>query len=304
MVATDGLRVQERDHDAAILARASPMHSNGCRLRSFDDDMPEEENRRLTDAVSDLLYVSDPAGMVNLAKEGVPEHRIAMVGNVMIDTLLSARAQVLRSPVLAELGLGGNYGVVTLHRPSNVDHPVAFAELLQILDCLACELPLVFPIHPRTLSRLQSAGHVLDASRWRVVEPLGYFAFIHLLSAAKVVFTDSGGVQEETTVLGVPCLTLPQTILRFSSPCNNGIDLLSSRDLRPRLRGKGAFHNQARLVYSAERVSPAVQQGEGPIYHQFLRQREVSGLRCLSGRSGLQTLLDQYGSLYQAAVPR
>jgi len=115
-------------------------------LRSFDDDMPEEGNRRLTDALSDLLYVSDPVGMVNLAKEGIPADRMVMVGNVMIDTLLAAREQALRSPVLTELGLSGHYGVVTLHRPSNVDKPQVFAELLQTLDCLARELPLVFPI--------------------------------------------------------------------------------------------------------------------------------------------------------------
>ena len=177
-------------------------------LRSFDDDMPEEANRRLTDTISDLLYVSDPAGMVNLAKEGVPDNRVVMVGNVMIDTLFSARAQVRKSLILAELALTGLYGVVTLHRPGTVDDPVVFADLFRTLNGLARELPLVFPVHPRTRARLQTMGQVLDSPHWRVVEPLGYFDFIRLLCNARVVFTDSGGVQEETTVLGIPCLTL------------------------------------------------------------------------------------------------
>lgn len=184
-------------------------------LRSFDEDMPEEVNRKLTDAISDLLYVSDPAGMVNLRAEGVAEERMAFVGNVMIDTLLAARARAAGSRVLEELGLrAGGYGLVTLHRPSNVDDPEALVPLLAVLDELAAQVPLVFPVHPRTRARLDALGHRLDEGRWKVMDPLGYLDFLKLMSDARIVLTDSGGVQEETTVLGVPCVTLRENTER------------------------------------------------------------------------------------------
>lgn len=176
-------------------------------LRSRDLDMPEEINRILTDAISDVLFVSEPAGMVNLARENVPAERAIFVGNVMIDTLLAARARAAESTVLATLGLReGAYGLVTLHRPSNVDDVDVLQRLLATLAQL--DVPLVFPVHPRTRQRMTAAGVTLDPARWVVCEPLGYLDFLRLQSAARVVFTDSGGVQEETTVLGVPCITL------------------------------------------------------------------------------------------------
>jgi UDP-N-acetylglucosamine 2-epimerase (non-hydrolysing) len=176
-------------------------------LRSFDDDMPEEVNRRLTDAISDLLYVSDPAGLENLRAEGVPEERMAYVGNVMIDTLLGARERAMSQPVLEELGLvPGGYGLVTLHRPSNVDDPAALSALLGVLSEIG--MRLVFPVHPRTRARLAAMGQTLDEERFLVTDPFGYLDFMKLMSQARVVLTDSGGVQEETTVLGVPCVTL------------------------------------------------------------------------------------------------
>ena len=184
-------------------------------LRSFDSDMPEEVNRKLTDCISDVLYVSDPAGITNLAKEGVPSDRVVMVGNVMIDTLLAARAQAMRSTVLESLGLAAKgYGVVTLHRPSNVDDADGLSGLLSTLDNIARQMPLVFPVHPRTRARLDATGLILDSSRWHVTNPMGYLDFVQLLSSASVVFTDSGGIQEETTVLGVPCITLRDTTER------------------------------------------------------------------------------------------
>lgn len=184
-------------------------------LRSFDDDMPEEINRKLTDHLSDVLYVSEPSGVTNLANEGVSPDRVVLVGNVMIDTLLGAREQAMASPILDELGLTPNqYGVVTLHRPSNVDDPDALATLVGTLDHAARELPLVFPIHPRTKARLDAAGLALEQSRWRICEPVGYLEFVKLLSSARVVLTDSGGIQEETTVLGVPCITLRENTER------------------------------------------------------------------------------------------
>ncbi|HQY60678.1 MAG TPA: UDP-N-acetylglucosamine 2-epimerase (non-hydrolyzing) [Polyangiaceae bacterium] len=196
-------------------------------LRSFDDDMPEEINRKLTDAVSDLLYVSDPSGTTNLAKEGVAEERWAFVGNVMIDTLLAARSEADKSRVLADLGLeAGSYGLVTLHRPSNVDDPVALRKLLGTLLEIAKDLRLVFPVHPRTRKRLEDAGIQLDPARFLVVDPQGYLDFMKLTASAKCVLTDSGGVQEETTVLGVPCITLRENTERPVT-CEEGTNQLA-----------------------------------------------------------------------------
>ena len=184
-------------------------------LRSFDDDMPEEINRRLTDAIAEVLFVSEPSGLENLKREGVGDERVFFVGNVMIDTLLAAREQAMGSPILETLGLAPEgYGLVTLHRPSNVDDPAMLGALLGALDEIAQRVPLVFPIHPRTRARLASSGLALDPSRFRLVDPAGYLDFVKLMSAARVVLTDSGGVQEETTVLGVPCITLRETTER------------------------------------------------------------------------------------------
>ena len=184
-------------------------------LRSFDDDMPEEINRRLTDEISDLLYVSEPSGVDNLRREGVADERVVFVGNVMIDTLLAARARAARSTALQQLGVAPRaYALVTLHRPSNVDDPATLAELLDGLESMGADLPLVFPVHPRTRARLASAGRTLDPARWRLTDPLGYLDFLKLMSEARIVLTDSGGVQEETTVLGVPCVTLRENTER------------------------------------------------------------------------------------------
>ena len=194
-------------------------------LRSRDLDMPEEINRMLTDAISDLLFVSEPSGMANLAREGVGGDRAVFVGNVMIDTLLAARERARSSPVLTTLGLGERaYGLVTLHRPSNVDDVDALQRLLATLDGLG--VPLVFPVHPRTRHRMQAAGIALDPERWSVCEPLGYLDFLRLQASARVVFTDSGGIQEETTVLGVPCITLRDSTERPVT-CEQGTNQLA-----------------------------------------------------------------------------
>lgn len=177
-------------------------------LRSFDRSMPEEINRILTDAISEWLFVSEPSGLENLEREGVPKERIHFVGNVMIDTLLRFldRAKALGSA--RALGLEPNaYALVTLHRPANVDHDDALREVLAPLSDLARTMPVVFPVHPRTKHRLEAMG--LDARHgWRLMEPLGYLEFLGLMADARIVATDSGGVQEETTVLGVPCVTM------------------------------------------------------------------------------------------------
>jgi UDP-N-acetylglucosamine 2-epimerase (non-hydrolysing) len=184
-------------------------------LRSFDDDMPEEINRKLTDAISDVLFVSDPAGMTNLKKEGVLDSRAYFVGNVMIDTLLAAREQAMTSKVLEKLGVTDKqYGLLTLHRPSNVDDVAALEALIAVIDTIAHDFPIVFPVHPRTRAKIEQRGIKLDPKRWTVTEPLGYLDFMKLTASARLVLTDSGGIQEETTVLGVPCITLRENTER------------------------------------------------------------------------------------------
>ncbi len=177
-------------------------------LRSFDPTMPEEINRVLTDRISRWLFTTEPSGEENLLREGVPRERIHFVGNVMIDTLRAhvdrARQRDIRSP----LGIpDGPYGVLTLHRPANVDDPERLRTLFAALEKLHRDCPLVFPVHPRTRGVIerQLGGR---PPRLLVCEPLGYLDFLALLAGACLVLTDSGGIQEETTVLGVPCLTL------------------------------------------------------------------------------------------------
>lgn len=182
-------------------------------LRSGDWDMPEEINRKVTDAISDLLFVSDPAGSAHLAREGVDERRVFYVGNVMIDSLLRARAKAMESSILDTLGVGaGGYALLTLHRPSNVDDGPGLARLLAAIARATGDLALVFPVHPRTRSRLPEGA--LAGDRWVVCEPLGYLDFLRTQASAQIVVTDSGGVQEETTILGVRCVTVRENTER------------------------------------------------------------------------------------------
>jgi UDP-N-acetylglucosamine 2-epimerase (non-hydrolysing) len=184
-------------------------------LRSLDWDMPEEINRLLTDVISDLLFVSDPAGVVNLKREGISADRIHYVGNVMIDTLLAAKQRAMSSPILEQIGLTEHrYAVLTLHRPSNVDDPNSLRELFKVLDTIAADLPIVFPTHPRTRPKLEAMGFPLESSRWIIREPMGYLDFVKLMACSALTITDSGGIQEETTALGVPCLTLRENTER------------------------------------------------------------------------------------------
>jgi UDP-N-acetylglucosamine 2-epimerase (non-hydrolysing) len=177
-------------------------------LRSFDRTMPEEINRVVTDQIADLLFTPSADGDENLQREGIPAERVHRVGNVMIDTLVrllpaaDERWRMLRG----ELDVPALFGLVTLHRPSNVDSSERFQQILQHLIRISDELPLIFPVHPRTRQNLQESG--LRGSRIRFTEPLGYIDFVALEKNAFVVITDSGGIQEETTYLGVPCLTL------------------------------------------------------------------------------------------------
>lgn len=187
-------------------------------LRSFDRGMPEEINRLLTDSISDLLLVSEPSGLENLKKEGVPDEKIKFVGNVMIDTLKHSLAIAEKSDVLERLGLAkGQFNVVTLHRPSNVDDPVILGRIAEAFEVIQRDLPIVFPMHPRTQANLAKLGLKtrFDAMKnLRITEPLGYLDFTKLCGNAAVVLTDSGGIQEETTILGVWCLTIRENTER------------------------------------------------------------------------------------------
>jgi UDP-N-acetylglucosamine 2-epimerase (non-hydrolysing) len=176
-------------------------------LRSFDRSMPEEINRLVTDAISDLLLVTEESGARNLQHEGVSPDKIHFVGNLMIDSLYFQLESSRNAPIVDKLGVRGKrFGLVTLHRPSNVDEAAQLGELLRALNDIAADgLPLLFPVHPRTRARLQEQKL---SSAIQLLEPLGYTDFVALMSQAAVVLTDSGGVQEETTALGIPCLTL------------------------------------------------------------------------------------------------
>ena len=188
-------------------------------LRSFDRSMPEEVNRCVTDAISDYLFLTEEGARQNLQREGIAEDKIFFVGNVMIDSLEGYRSLWERSRIWERFGLPrGAYGVVTLHRPSNVDDPGALGAVLRALSEVARRLPVVFPCHPRTRTRiaqlngsvtgLERRGDHAGATGIRCVDPLGYLDFMALVASARIVLTDSGGLQEETSVLGVPCLTL------------------------------------------------------------------------------------------------
>jgi len=187
-------------------------------LRSFDRTMPEEINRILTDTISDLLFVSEPSGLNNLKAEGIDGTKVHFVGNVMIDTLEHYRKKSAESHILDDLELKPKeYVVVTLHRPSNVDKRRALTSILDGLAEIQKEIKVVFPMHPRTLKYIKANGFIKKSERLPnlfVTEPLGYLDFLKLMSDSKLVITDSGGIQEETTILGIPCLTVRENTER------------------------------------------------------------------------------------------
>jgi UDP-N-acetylglucosamine 2-epimerase (non-hydrolysing) len=197
-------------------------------LRSFDRAMPEEINRLVTDVLSQYLFASEPSGVRNLLAEGVPGERIHLIGNVMIDTLLRFRDRAARSGVLERLGLRPReYAVLTLHRPSNVDDPGQLAGLLRAVSALGRQLPVVFPVHPRTRQRMEALGGGFDGLC--LTPPLAYLEFLHLIAEARLVLTDSGGIQEETTILRVPCLTLRENTERPAT-IDSGTNRLAGTD--------------------------------------------------------------------------
>ena len=243
-------------------------------LRSGDTTMPEEINRKVTDCIADYLFTSEPSANENLAAEGIHAGRIYFVGNVMIDTLFDHRERAAASTILEELGLREAqrikpYGVATLHRPSNVDSPVIFREICEALATLSKDLPLVFPCHPRTREKVRAFGfrHLGDELKgeWNgimLTPPLGYLDFLQLTANSKIILTDSGGIQEEATIMGVPCLTLrenterPITVVQGTNRIvgTDKIRILQGFDLameepKGRLRGPDKWDGQA-----AERI--------------------------------------------------
>jgi UDP-N-acetylglucosamine 2-epimerase (non-hydrolysing) len=182
-------------------------------LRSRDRTMPEEINRVVTDALADLLFTPSADGNENLAAEGIADSKIHLVGNVMIDSLIRLLPMTEPERVCRQVGVGAAFALVTLHRPSNVDDPVTLRMILDTLARLAERIETVFPVHPRTRARVAELGFT-PPGRLKLVEPLGYLEFLALQQRACVVITDSGGIQEETTFLGVPCITVRNTTER------------------------------------------------------------------------------------------
>lgn len=210
-------------------------------LRSGDRRMPEEINRLVTDAISDVLWTPSPDADANLLREGVPDSKIDRVGNIMIDSFEMLREQIEQCTTRERLKLeAGSYAVVTLHRPSNVDDPAILSGLVDQLLDISRDLPMVFPVHPRTLKQLGAFGLIakLEARpRITLTEPQSYINFMNLVQGARVAITDSGGLQEETTYLGIPCLTLRENTERPITVTEGSNRLLPPQDLH---KGVGA----------------------------------------------------------------
>ena len=204
----------------ALVARklGVPVAHVEAGLRSSDESMPEEINRKLTDAISNQCFVTEESGIFNLGREGLPADRVHFVGNVMIDTLLKHLERARKGGKLAELGLvPQGYAVMTLHRPSNVDDPATLSKLFDAIEVVQKDMPIIFPCHPRTRGRIEGMGlgNRLGAmGNLRLIDPQGYLDFLCLTASAGLVLTDSGGIQEETTILKVPCLTLRENTER------------------------------------------------------------------------------------------
>jgi len=257
-------------------------------LRSFDRSMPEEINRILTDHISDLLFVTDQSAVENLKKEGIDADKVYLVGNVMIDALMANKQKALKSSALKKLGLKPkSYGLITLHRPSNVDDIDKFGDIVAAFDEIQRDMKLVFPIHPRTRRNIRDSkveGRLAAMENMLMLEPLSYLDFLCLMSNASLVMTDSGGIQAETTMLGIPCMTLrentewPVTITEGTNQLAGTAkdDILKTyREIRnnhkntayrvPRFWDGKAADRIAQIIAresgSAECREPAVQQG-------------------------------------------
>ncbi|MEO8117830.1 MAG: UDP-N-acetylglucosamine 2-epimerase (non-hydrolyzing) [Rhodoferax sp.] len=254
-------------------------------LRSYDRAMPEEINRILTDQIADRLYTTERSAQDNLTREGIPPNKVCFAGNVMIDSVVFGRANARSAkdtlqacnvdPSVLSHPIG--YGVVTLHRPANVDHPESLRALLGILSEVAATLPLVFALHPRTRSNIERFGmmDLVDAARMVLLPPQGYLEMLGLMAGATVVLTDSGGLQEETTALGVPCLTLRENTERPIT-VEQGTNILVGRDRKAILgavqeivggNGKRGKLPELWDGYAAERIAADL--------YQWLKKRQA-----------------------------
>ena len=248
-------------------------------LRSFDRTMPEEINRVVTDALSDVFLVTEASGRTNLLAEGIPQEKIHLVGNLMIDSLRRHAENARSSDILSRLGASAcKFGLVTLHRPANVDDAAQLEEIMGALAEIAREIPLYFPVHPRTRARLEAGGIGMD-NRIQLVEPLGYVDFLCMMSNSALVLTDSGGIQEETTVLGVPCLTLRNNTERPVT-IDEGTNLL-------------AGNSRESILAAWQRMKCAPKQGRVP---QFWDGHAAE--RCVA------VLLDYFSGTEKAALER
>lgn len=218
-------------------------------LRSFDRSMPEEINRVLTDAISDLLFTTEQGAEENLIREGIAKDKIYFVGNVMIDTLLKHKEKSDHSTILKQLDIKPHkYGVVTLHRPSNVDNRENLKNILDALKEIDRDLPIIFPVHPRTREKIIEFG--IDRLKGIIIiEPLGYLDFLKLMKESRIVFTDSGGIQEETTVLRIPCITLRENTERPVT-ITSGTNVLVGTDKGKIIREAQQRLNSHRCEYS------------------------------------------------------
>ena len=238
-------------------------------LRSGDRSMPEEINRLVTDALADLLFATEESAVLNLRREGIAAEKILLVGNVMADTLIAYKDAAVSRRTWEKFGAAPDgYGVVTIHRPANVDNEKRLGDIVEALETVSAEMLLVFPVHPRTLRALSDCGMLsrLESANVSVASPMGYLDFIGLVAGSRLVLTDSGGLQEETSVLGVPCLTLRENTERpvtVEAGTNRIVGTEPSEIVREAARAVGEPKRPCKIPYwdgkAAERIVGALE---------------------------------------------
>ncbi len=272
-------------------------------LRSFDRSMPEEINRVMTDSISELLFTTEEAANENLKREGIPDDKVHFVGNTMIDSLARSLEMARQSPVKRQMNLRSKkYVVLTLHRPANVDNPVRLAETLEAISEIAREIPVIFPMHPRTKAKIQASGfHGMRDWHEGAIEagifsmpPASYFDFIGLVDDAAFVITDSGGLQEETTYLGVKCLTFRDNTERpITASC--GTNFLVGTDPKSLLIHARAALQSTEQNHTEDRILPPLWDGKTAdritrVIEEFLFRRNVENMSEMSSKSLIQAV--------------